>query len=502
MLSYVAASARRVLGFRSTGLFLASLLSMALNVGAGLLIVRIVTPVEYGKISYFLRIFALARFFGTVGLGAKVIEDVSRCAGERDTDGVNTSVYSLGALRASTGIALLLVLALLSVINRDAIFAWAALTGFLASIFDFIFAIAQGLKAKLLVALATFLQPALLVVLVTAAYFLGRVDPSLVYLSYVASFAGVVAICLVYLRRFVAFPRRAYLSKTYVLRVLPMVLSLFAFGLLNQLYTAISVITLSQFKLFEASAFFNAPFSIITMPAQLGLLLVTAVFYPDLVRLLAARQKHDAAAWIDQFFRGFSVVFALAAGGVAVFADVIVYVLYPEEYTASRLPLIILSPLLVLMLVQPIYNFASFALHKTRKATLVLLVLNILVFAGTLISSAFGQDAILIGIPLAYVLTSGLGVVIMRNIVQHDIPVQVGPFYVALALLIAYLTLGAGRLMAVSIGADSMWMTAISGTLLGLPFFFIVSFVLLLHTDERQSVLRTLHYASNRAKLQ
>ncbi len=501
MVSYIASGARRVLGFRSTGLFLASLFSMALNIGAGLIIVRIVTPVEYGKISYFLRIFALARFFGTVGLGAKVIEDVSRYAGERNTEGVNTSIYSLGALRASTGLGLLVVLSMLSIINQDAIFVWAALTGFLASIFDFIFAIAQGLKAKLLVILATFLQPSLLVLLVIAAYILGQVDPPLVYVSYVVSFAGVVAICLVYLRRYVAFPRKAYLSKSYVLGVLPMVMSLFVFGLLNQLYNAIGVITLSQLELFEASAFFNAPFSIITMPSQLGLLLVTAVYYPDLVRMLAAHQRHDAAEWIDQFFRGFSVVFALAAGGVAVFADVIVFVLYPEAYTASRLPLIILSPLLVLSLILPIYNFASFALHKTRDASLVLIVLNGLVFAGTLISSAFGQDAILLGVPLTYVLTSVLGLILIRNIIQRDIPVQAGPFYMALALLIAYTTLGAGRLVAGYAGADSMWTTAIFGTLFGLPLFFIASFVLLLHTDERQSVLRTLHYASNRAKL-
>jgi len=491
---------RRRLGAGSTSIFAASLLSMALNVSAGLIVVRVVTPVEYGKISYFLRIFALARFFGTVGLGAKVIEDVSRFAGQGDSLETNTSVYSLGAFRIGTGIGLSLVLVALCLVNHDPVFAWAALTGFLASLLDFIFAVAQGLRLRLLVAGTIVLQPGILVLVVAGAGYAGRASPELIYLTYAASFAGVVPLCLFFMRRSIASPSRRFFSKPYVLATLPAIASLFVFGLLNQLYGSAGILVLGQLKLFEASAFFNAPFSIIMIPSQLGLMLITAVYYPDLVRLLSAGKTADAARLADLYFRGFSIVFALASAAAAVFSDVIVTILYPADYKASIVPLMILSPMMLVTFLQMLFSFGAFALHKTRQASLVLLGLNLLILIGTLISTALGEDVIVLGLSLTYVATSILGMVRVRRIVRQELPFQVEVIYAALTFLLAALSLGIGRAFAWKLGVQVGWQVVFVAGIVGLPLYVLFSFAFLLQTDERESIYRALNYAVSNAE--
>lgn len=369
----------------SAYLLIAGLVGTVTSTVAGLILVRILLPSYYGMVAYFLRVFGLVRFLGTLGLGAKVIEDVSHYSALGDQHGLGKAVYSLGSIRLAIGGILLLLLTFLSWVQDDATFLWAGLAGLFASVGDYMNALLQGLRRRKAVAGLSLLQPALFLASVLLMSIMVNAVPTMIYAAFTFSFVTLLAGSFLSLRRAaIPQPFRQAISRPYLRGALRPLTNLVIFGLLNYLYLSLGSLILGSAKLFEENAFFSAAFGLVAIPTTLGFVVITAVFYPELVAMLAHDRREEASRLLTTFMRLFLTALTPVMAALAVYSGFIVRLVYTETYDPSIVPLAVLSPLAMLVPVQQLLVFGLYALGEHRQASIGMGIQVLLALAGTL----------------------------------------------------------------------------------------------------------------------
>ncbi len=482
---------RRLLAGASL-LALASLVSMLLSIVTGLIVVRILIPEQFGKIAYFLQVFGLARFVSNLGLGAKVIQDVSRGALSEDPLGVNHVIYSLGLVRFASSCLLGIGLLMIARFTGDVMFLWTAWAAMAASFFDYASAVAQGLRNRSLVAWVTAIQPTLYLLVVVVIALGQQARPYHVYAAMTLSFVVSLFIFGVKLKRHILWPRRAFVSHTYLKQSLAPLASLFVFGMVIQLYSAIGTLILGQLQHFVSAAFFGAAFTLVTMPVSLGFIVVTGVFYPEMVIALSQDDRNVAGRLLDLFVRSFSLFAAFVIAGCVVYADILIGVLYPSEYESSIIPLIVLAPTIIGGLLQLVFVFTIVSMHKIYLASTISVMQILMVIFGTAISLYIGSSFIPIGVGLSYLISALAGCMGLWHVVNREIPFKTSIFYVILTVLVAIASMGFGRMISMQVNAQPAIVTLIMGVMITLPIYFLLVIFLLLTPNERQSVQRNI----------
>lgn len=485
-----AAQSTAQIALSSGYIFIAGLLATVLTTAASLIVVRVLTPADYGVVSYFIRVVGLLRFISSVGLGVKVIEDMARARAMQDDLQLGRTTYSLGVVRLfTTGLPSLVTL-LLYLINHDPVFAWSALACLFTSLFDYLNSLAQGLQKRRGVAILNFIQPAVFLGGIMLWNAVGQLQPEAVYIVFMASF-GIVA--LGYLPSlFGGIPlfRLAHLSWEYLRPTLATIARLFVSGIFQQLFFAIGTIILAQRDLFSTSGYFNAAFSLVTMPSAISMLVATSVFYPELVSLVAQHKLPQAALLVDRFSRSAMLLLALPMAGGLIYADVIIRTIYTTKYDASILPLVITAPLIALLFHQQLLTFSLFAVKQVNTVSRILGLQVAVVAVGTIASIfALPESALPVGLAAAYAAAVLIAIVGMHREVRQQLPIRLPLLDIFKVMLLALLTTLITREL-LQLVVEITFGTALLGGLFSAILFGAAIWLWYLSAEERALVLR------------
>lgn len=477
------------LSIQSSYLALSSVISTGLNLVVGFTLVRIMIPEQYGEVAFFLRLFGLVRFIGTLSLGIKVIEDISRFSTLQDRPSLRQAMSTLGFLRLASGLVILSVMLFLGWLWKDPIYTWTGLAGFVASISDFASAVAQGLKLRKEVALLLVTQPALFFGGVLSLTYSQNTTPLGVYVIFSTSFLIVLVLySLMLTKTSLPIPGIKSLSWSYFIKAFKALSGMFLFGIFNYLYFSLGALILGQAKLFEEVAYFNSAISLVVLPITLGMTVLTAIYYPDVVSAIAAGQQDVAVRLVEIFIKVGVLLLSIPTAFLMVHADHVIRILYTDVYSPSIIPLIIMTPLTLLLLIQQLFVFSLFALKKLFVPSIGVGIQALVLFLGAMLLLASGQETRVIGMAVIYLATGVFGFVYCWIHVKRYFSFKVSVWEVG-SIVIVVAAMLIGRLIVLWLSGPSFSVFyLLSAFISGLAGFWLVS-KLVLKKSERENIV-------------
>lgn len=485
----------------SSYMILASLFSTIVTVVTGLLLIRLLIPEHYGIVAYYLRIFAVVRFLGTLGLGAKIIEDIARSTATDTRPALATVIHTGAVLRFVSTIVVAVILAGVALVNDNPIFFWAGLAGMAGALVDYTNAIAQGLKLHRIVAGLSFTQPSLFFLCVIYLALLAQPQPEHIYITFTGSFILTLIIYAITLRASIPTPHKAFFSWDYLRSLFKPMFGLFTFGLLNILYLSLGTLILGHFELFEEAAYFNAPFSLVSMPASLGLMVVTSVYYPELISRMAQGRQGDAAGLSDMFIRAGSIALAVPTTAAIVYPDVIIPVLYTENYNPAIIPLLISAPLICLLFVQQFLTFGLYASQRVMLVTQIMALQVMIVLTCSIMVVIWLPEMSAHALALIYVIATGSGFYLQWRALKRLIPFKLSLLEMAKITLLAGISFIIARLATGSLLHFSGLTALIVGSLIGSALFLACMFTLLGVTERQRLIFAIKTFSSKQEAL-
>jgi O-antigen/teichoic acid export membrane protein len=475
----------------------ANILSTAFSLIAGLLLARALLPDQYGRVAHFLKLFGLARFIGTLGLGAKVIEDVACQSTLGNKLELGRTVWSLALIRLMTSCTLLLCLAVLTRLQGDSAFIWAGIASLIASLTDYTSVVSQGLRKRQVVAWLSLTQPSAYLLGTAFLWLAHLATPARIYAVFTASFVPTFLLYLLSLRHgFIPPLEGSFLSLRYLGEALNPLLAFFMFGILNYLYQSLGILVLGQARLFEDAAYFNAALTWVTMPETIALIVLTAVLYPDMVAAMAQNKQKDAARLFDAFLRAALVALSWLAGVYVAHAGFVIRFFYTDTYSASVIVLTIAAPLTLLLFLQQILIFGLYALKKPSLASKGMAIQILITLVGTyfVVTKYTGNRAA--GLAAVYTLACMTGFLIhwadVKRLLRFRMTLSrvlsFGLFSIAIVTLAA---------KSVSlIGIETSLLAVLLEILMSLPLYIGCVVIILLYPQERNGIASWLSLKS------
>jgi O-antigen/teichoic acid export membrane protein len=465
-------------------------MSTVLNTVVGLFLVRALLPPEFGIIAYFLRLFGLARFIGNVGLGAKIIEDVSTAQVNRDLWAINKTVYSLGIIRTASVFVIVILSIFSFFFSQDSVYLWLALIAPIASFLDHTTAIAQGLRRRNLIMLTTVLQPLLYLVFLIAATLSSTLYPELVYGGLTLSFLLTLIVCLITLKQNILFPQRQFISFGYLKQSMSKLVSLFALGLFSQLALSMSTIILGQLGQFEQAAYFNAGFNLVLIPINISSIVITSVFYPEFVSFTKSGKKLEAATLLQNFIEWILLLLPLCIFGLMMYAGAVVSVLYPADYDATVAVMIILAPFVLFGIIQSLFSFALIALDKVKHAIRIQFLQTLIIISGTYVSLSLAASQVSAGLAVTYTASIIIVTLLMWISLRQLLPVPFAAKNILACSVLALLCVVVPHQLISLIPLNSLILSSFLGVLASLAsYLFILVMIFKGHYPRLKSLL-------------
>jgi O-antigen/teichoic acid export membrane protein len=429
----------------SSYLFAASTAALVINNLVGFGLIRLLSPAEYGYIAYFIGMFAFSRLLATMRLDPFMIEQLARAAESQDRAGLHSILQTFGGMRLAVGLSLMLGLGLVAVLRQDAIFAWVGLTTLAAGLFDYTLAIVQGLQRYTWM-IGHYLGQSLLYLLGCGLLWVSNtLRPDTVYAAFAMSFGLPMLAALVWILW--RWHDKWAFSLAYLRRALPMIMALFAVGILNQIYLSQGTFLTGSFGFIDDAAYFGTAFSLVGLPLNIGFAIASSTYYPDIVR---AHQRGDTAhiqQTTDHFLRVFSLLLLIPSVVAGAYNDLIIRFLYTSAYEGSMLPFSVMSPLIVILFLQQIAIFLLYAHHKAAWAVQAMGLQAFISVVGTVVGMAIYPHQAAVGAALASVGGALAGTALLYRYCRCLLPLQYRLWKALLVLCLFYAVAFASRLL-------------------------------------------------------
>lgn len=402
---------RIVGGVRRSLLLLAgSAASTLLNMAVGLLIIRLVSPAEYGLVAVFIRTFAVVRFVFSLGLGAKVIEDVARAQAGQDRDFLARALSSLLSLRLGVIVLGFITLWATALILRQDYWFWVAMAATLASLFDYSSAVAQGLRRATIVASLLVFQPIIYFILVVIGNAGSMIGAQWIYVSFTGSFAIVLLVYgLLGLKADAIRLNIRDISGPYLKESRTAIIGLFSFGTLNTIFLSLGTIILGSSGLYEEAAYFSAPFSVVTLIPAVGVLVVSGSYFPEVAALAKDGDLPEMAEITKTYLLVSTGITAAVMGVFLAQPAFIVELLFTSKYLMTAGALVVMSPMTIVLFAQQICVFGLYATGHHKLAAWAMLVQVLIAGVGSFLVIWAGITDTFLGVAVAFCVASLTG---------------------------------------------------------------------------------------------
>lgn len=421
-----------------------------LSIGTALILARILTIEEYGRVIFFMGWVSTLRVLFSLGLGTKISKDVAESLENRYA--LQERFNSLLFLRMGTVIAggILTLLVLYSGLKIDYILlAWSATS--LAVLADFFVAVLGSLQHIRGVNSVLLTQPLSFLILVIGLTLLKPGDLLLKTIwGYILSF-GLSLLMGVYL---VSRTKRFNLavgstSITYLRQSLQFIGAVYLLALLRSYYRVLVTLVLGWQAQFDLVSLVGIPLNLILLPASLISVGIVNIIYPELCRHSAAERRAQFIASLDTYFRFLSLGGLIYLMVLAAFPAEIITLVYSAKYASSYLMVYFLAPTALFDLWGTLFMFALIARGKTVPALTAAVLQTLILLAGVFLAVSLPmtltQYQVWLG--LAYTLSSGLGVLWMWGILKRDLALSLTPSnilrnaWILLVVFLVFLTL-------------------------------------------------------------
>lgn len=386
----------------------ASVGTMAISMVVSLIIVRQLTVDDYGRYSYYLRIYTLLAFIAGFGLATKMMTDAAIASGTKSQQGINRKFYNLLFLRLLTVTVLVIAGVVLAWIREEPLFIAAAVGASFLLLRMMFSAFLQGQQRVLAVAITLLAQPfcfLMLLLLISAA------DALSIFLMFIASilFATIVGATLS-VKYGLSWPRKVKLSLGYMKSSVEFGGQVAIIAFLQMLYESGPVLLLGTLGLFSVAATLSAPLNLVLLIPAAILPILTIVFYPRLRRQIAAGSLE-----VDGFIRSYvGLIGALALIPIAVMIaqpQTIVDLLFTSKYAESAPVLVVLSFLALFLLIERTLTWVLIGYDMLTAAFRVLLLRLFILAVGIVIAVVFGGDLLAMMIALFFIASSAIAVI-------------------------------------------------------------------------------------------
>jgi O-antigen/teichoic acid export membrane protein len=248
----------------------------------------------------------------------------------------------------------------------------------------------------------------------------------------------------------------------------------------------VGTLALGQVGLFEDAAYFNSAFTLVTVPGTLGLIIATAVFYPDLVAMLAHGNIEAVRNVVDRSLKLSLIILAAPTAVLIVHSDFVIKLLYTNTYTSSIVPLTILAPLTAILFLQLLLIFGLYAFQRPAIAGKGMGIQFLLVFGGILLAVTPIWESHALAASVAY-LFAGLGGFLahwfdLKKILGFKMQLWRLPIVLLASTMILFLV----KQLGVILFGDLTTIVSIASIVLMIPFCLAVNAFLTLESHERR----------------
>jgi O-antigen/teichoic acid export membrane protein len=397
-----------------------SVLVVGLNMLATLYITRLLSPYEYGQWLYFLNWFGLFRLLLGLGLGPKIIKDLS---GVRDNlRELNRRFWNVMTVRGFMIMGALIVILITLFFSppwfkvqgsseyRGAvprIAGVAAMVAVLAVLADSTLSTTAGLRQVTAHNLVLVAQPLIYIGGIAVVNFVRRYRygwedvwlwsrsvwgiAGLYGLSYILAFLiGVVLVWRTGLLCLKLWPGSAGRSADTLgqtaslhvsgslrpIRALRFAGAMYGVAILTYLFSVVGTMWLGTRQHYDLTAAFGVPFNLVMLPGSIAQTAIVSTFYPALCALLEQSEPRRSGQWVSA--RTLVLRFTQCVVGAAVIACLILAlyprpilrIIYSEKYINAAEILTLLSPMVVLVPVELLIVYTYAALGKLAKPLL------------------------------------------------------------------------------------------------------------------------------------
>jgi O-antigen/teichoic acid export membrane protein len=436
-----------------------SVLVVGLNTLATLYITRLLSPDEYGQWLYFLSWFGLFRLLLGLGLGPKIIRDLSEV--RDNVRELNRRFWNVMTVRAGTIASVLIVILIVTTIlhidivgtpllnsvqalayGRDPspdtsrnpqhrnvldIAAAAAVISILAVLADSTLSTTAGLHKVAAHNLVLVAQPLIYMGGIAVVFGFGDgtllggpsvgVVTGLYGLSYILAFLiGVVAVLRTGLLHLNLMSTTTDALRS--MRAFRFVGGMYGVAILTYLFSVVGTMWLGTHQYYDLTAAFGVPFNLVMLPGSIAQTAIVSTFYPSLCELLGQRKQHhpmsvvSARTLLTRFIQGVVIVAVIGCLVLALYPRPILRIVYSEKYVDAARTLTLLSPMVILVPVELLMVYTYAALGQLARPLLGYgAQLGALILGGGLVGSAVLPGDMGKGLAVVYLVVKILGVV-------------------------------------------------------------------------------------------
>lgn len=435
------------------GVSAANFIAVVSTAAQGLVCVRLLSQVEYGRMAGFLSISLMLSLLVGLGLTTKVAGDLARGRGRSGHPSEQTVLGTLLAVRLVTVLPVLLLGGALAAATGEGLYLFATALGSLQMIADFWLGVHQGMQRLWAVAVGAAFNSVLSLAAI-AALQPARAEEVFVLLAAAALVNGGVLL-LAAVRTGAGWPRPSWFSWPYARRALGGTGLIHAGLLLQMAFLVAALSWLGAAGQHEASADLAVALSLVRLPLLALAPLVVSLYFPMAsARAAASDFQTRYRGWFERWARACLCLSAAGAAFLFVWPEPAITLLATDRYLHTAPLVRVLSPLALLLVADALVTNTLWGVQATaqamaaagvRVAAFGLLSLLALLIAGEQreLATAFGAAMTVAG-------TAGLAV--QARALAQTTSWGVPWLAVARAAAGAGLVVAAGRLVAEAAG--------------------------------------------------
>lgn len=375
------------------------------NALTALLLARALGTTDYGQVAFFIGIVALVNLLGSLGLTTQGRMATARYAALQYKADLRRELNSLVGVRLAT-CGLLLLAALLAGLSGQFVLSLGITAGTLALLEEFFVGLLQGL-GNVLGAVAIQVAPALVYLLVVI--FLPLDSAGQVYGIVLGSYIPALLIAALRARSVLALNLRSLLvSPRTVTKLYISAGQVYLVTLAQAFFGMYGTLILGSFERFTETSALSLSYSIVSFPFASFSLVLTALYYPRLVGLVAQREWALASRWIDIFYRLLAAM-SIAIAGVLVFhSHTLMTLLFTDKYAfAAELPAL-LALMVVFASLGQLLAWSLVVYGQFRGSLVSTVAQLICLFIGSTIALLYG-GSVVNGFAIAYSCSAAVG---------------------------------------------------------------------------------------------